>query len=230
MLPPAARSDACEAWTALESRIASTGLTCSWDWTETWLDVYGADLPHSFVLGERDGRPCGLALVVRGTGRSGAIPIRRLHVGTAGARAGEGINVEYNRLLVEPDSRAAFSAALLDTLVHAPEWDELVLDGFARGGRAVARGPPGLKPSARPRPIDLRAAAERAGGARSAQAAPSGGASQHSRLRRLETEWAATLERARDPRRADRVASGALAGGRRAGRVRHERFRRSTAR
>ena len=178
VLPPAARSDACEAWTALESRIASTGLTCSWDWTETWLDVYGADLPHSFVLGQRDGRPCGLALVVRGTGRSGAIPIRRLHVGTAGACAGEGINVEYNRLLVETDSRAAFSAALLDTLVHAPEWDELgsTASLSSRPSRCSRPCPPS-SPACAPRPyLDLRAAAERGGTcSRHSQAAPSGG-------------------------------------------------------
>jgi CelD/BcsL family acetyltransferase involved in cellulose biosynthesis len=121
-------------------------------------------------------------------------------VGTAGARAGEGINVEYNRLLVEPGSRAAFSVALLDTLVRAPDWDELVLDGFAlEEAEPLLRAMPSFKPSVRSSPyLDLRAG--RAAGGDVLAPLSTG---TRRRLRRsmrgfgpLETEWAETPERA----------------------------------
>src|SRR4051812_7903 len=70
-------------WRTLEKRIDG-GLACSWDWTEAWLDQFGADTPHWFALGERGDRDCAIALVTESTVRRGPLRTRRLHLGTAG--------------------------------------------------------------------------------------------------------------------------------------------------
>src|SRR4051794_24636800 len=99
---PSDRASAAEIWTALERRLESEALTCSWDWTEVWLQHYGDVVPHRFAVGQsRDGRPYGVALVCRGHRRRGPFPVRSVHLGTAGEPPGEGVYVEYNRILVE---------------------------------------------------------------------------------------------------------------------------------
>jgi CelD/BcsL family acetyltransferase involved in cellulose biosynthesis len=180
------------AWRALEQRIGSTGLACSWDWTETWLDAYGDVAPHAFAVGEPadGGPPCGLALLVRGSGRSGAVRIRRLHVGTAGEPRPGGVNVEYNRLLAVEEARAGYARALVETVLGDPSWDELMLDGFAADeAEALLDALPAFEPQVRPSPYrDLR------GGGDVLEALPAGTARRIRRSLRgfgaVETEWA----------------------------------------
>ena len=88
-LAAAERVAAAAIWQELEAR-TSVPLTCSWKWTETWLDHYGDLVPHRFAVGERSGTRVGIVLVTRGAGERRAwLPVRTLHLGTAGEpRAG----------------------------------------------------------------------------------------------------------------------------------------------
>jgi len=128
-------SDAATAertWKELESRLGGGGLACSWLWTGTWLEHYGDLVPHRFAVGEIGGAECGIALVTNGVQRRrGPFRVRSVHLGTAGEPPTESVYVEYNRVLVEPDHRAGFAAALLAELRSDPDWHELTLDGFA---------------------------------------------------------------------------------------------------
>jgi CelD/BcsL family acetyltransferase involved in cellulose biosynthesis len=79
------------------------------------------------------GRVVGVAMLTRGRRqRRGPLPIRTLHLGTAGELPGESVWVEYNRLLVEPRYRTAFLTTLLDA-PGAAKWsaDTIELNGFA---------------------------------------------------------------------------------------------------
>jgi Acetyltransferase (GNAT) domain len=123
---------AARLWQAIEERVGGGALACSWDWTGTWLEHYGDLVSHRFAVGDADGRPCGIALVTDGVGRArGPFQIRSIHLGTAGEPPGESVYVEYNRILIEPEHRFAFAAALLGELSRDPRWHELSLDGFA---------------------------------------------------------------------------------------------------
>jgi CelD/BcsL family acetyltransferase involved in cellulose biosynthesis len=118
-------------WQHLESTLG-TGLTNSWDWVDTWLRHYGDEVSHHFAVATGPHGVCGVALLTHGVGQSrGPIPVRTLHLGTAGEEPGETIWVEYNRFLVESGYRASFAAGLLRTVrsAHLP-WDILQLDGF----------------------------------------------------------------------------------------------------
>jgi len=107
-------------------------VACSWVWTGTWLEHYGDVVAHRFAVGEIDGTECGIALVTCGVGRRrGPFRVRSVHLGTAGESRTESVYVEYNDVLVEPEHRAAFAAALLAELRRDPRWHELRLDGFA---------------------------------------------------------------------------------------------------
>jgi CelD/BcsL family acetyltransferase involved in cellulose biosynthesis len=117
-------------WRSLEKSIDG-GLSCSWDWTEAWLNQYGAVVPHWFALGERGEVACGIALVTQSVARRGPLRICRIHLGTAGEPEDDSVCVEYNRLLVEPADRPPFARALVSAVWRELGWDELVLDGFA---------------------------------------------------------------------------------------------------
>jgi hypothetical protein len=131
MVPATERATIGRSWQEIERRVGSAGLSCSWAWTAAWLRHYGDLVPHRFVVGERDG-PCAIALVVEGVGQTrGPIPVRTVHLGTAGEPDAETVRVEYNRLLVAPGDRRDFLRGLLDTIVASDlRWDELRFDGF----------------------------------------------------------------------------------------------------
>jgi hypothetical protein len=190
-------------WRTLESRISSRGLTCSWDWTGTWLDHYGDLVPHRFAVGELGGAPIGIALVTRGVGQKrGPFSVRTVHLGTAGEPPGTSVFVEYNRILVAPGARDRFAAALIRGLRHEPGWDELVLDGFApEDVEPFLRTETRLEPQRALCPSADLTAAEMMGGDVLRTLRPSTRRKIRRALRGLgpvEMEWAETTEHALD--------------------------------
>lgn len=129
VLPSTDRAGAGRAWTALEAADdADLPVFAGWAWTSTWLEHYGDAVEHQFLVAERDGQVCGVALLTRSTLRYGPLPVRRLHLGTAGAP--RGVFVEYNGLAARRPDRDAFARAVLEHAGRLPAWDELRLDGF----------------------------------------------------------------------------------------------------
>lgn len=197
------RDRARQVWRALERTLGDLGLACSWEWTDAWLSHYGDLVPHRFVAAERAGSPVGIALLTDGVGRRrGRIPLRTLHVGTAGEPPGESVHVEENCLLVDRGYRDAFAGALLEAAAADNSWDELVLDGFAaEDAAAFVRREPGFSARREPCPaVDLRAA-ESTGG-EVLKILTSNTRYQIRRSLRamgpVSTEWASTGEQARD--------------------------------
>jgi len=156
-LPGSARAEAAERWTTLETTLASTALSCSWAWTETWLAHYGDVVPHRFLLGSADGEACGIALVTEAPRRP--LRPRTLHLGTAGEPPGSSVYVERNALLVAPRHRGAFATALVDQLVADGGWDRLRFDGLrAEDADALLAGRAGMTLDEQDSPIaDLTA-------------------------------------------------------------------------
>jgi Acetyltransferase (GNAT) domain len=131
LAPATERTSVGALWSALETEFGA-GLTNSWAWVETWLDHFGDLVPHRFAVASDPFGPRAVALLTHGVGQTrGPIPVRTLHLGTAGEPPADTIWVEYNRLLVAPADRASFAAGLLRTVrsAHLP-WDILQLDGF----------------------------------------------------------------------------------------------------
>lgn len=130
VLPPSDRARAGEAWRAVEATAPDLPPFARWDWTQLWLDHFGDTVPHTHVIVERKGVPCGAVLLTHSARSYGPLHVRRLHIGTAGEPAGEGVFVEYNGLCVRSTDRTAVARALLSHVHRIAGWDELHLDGF----------------------------------------------------------------------------------------------------
>jgi CelD/BcsL family acetyltransferase involved in cellulose biosynthesis len=207
VLPAAERELAASAWRELEAAHGA-GVADSWDWVQTWLDHYGDLIPHRFAIGRRGGEPRGITLLAHGVDqRRGPIPVRTIHLGTAGEPDLDTVRVEYNRFLVAPADRGAFAAALLAAIrAEGGRYDELALDGFAPEDVApILQAEPGFRLSRRISHVtDLQAI--RADGGNVLASLRGSTAYKVRRSRKhleqahgpLRLEWAETLEHAED--------------------------------
>ena len=124
-------------WKSLEERIGSVALSCSWFWTQTWLDHYGDLIPHRFVAGLRNGQVHGICLVTEGRWeKNGPLRIKTLHLGTSGEPDEDSVCVEYNQVLVDDDCRHEFIHGVLKSVSEDPHWEEFRLDGFLESDAA----------------------------------------------------------------------------------------------
>lgn len=160
-IPAGERHAAGERWRAIEARVGGDALACSWAWTGTWLDHYGDAVRHKFVVGTAGGEDCAIALITYGVGRRrGPFRLRTVHLGTAGEPRGEGVYVQYNRILSTPAHRQAFAAAVLAEMRRDRRCHELRLDGLApEDGALFMTAEPRLAARREPAPTaDLRQA------------------------------------------------------------------------
>lgn len=128
------RADILRCWQELELRVGFRGLSCSFDWTESWLNAYGDLVPHRFLVAKNVSTETieGVCLVTEGVGqKEGPLPIRTLHVGPAGEPDADSVCIEYNRLLVNPDHEATFARQIADFLDSQTGYDQWNLDGFS---------------------------------------------------------------------------------------------------
>lgn len=127
------RTEIARLWQEIEQAVGVDALTATWAWTETWLEHFGDLVPHRFAVAFAPEGPCGVALVTSGVRqRRGPLPVRTLHLGTAGEPMGESVCVEYNRLMVAPRHRAEFIERLFAAIRREfGSCDIFELNGFA---------------------------------------------------------------------------------------------------
>ena len=53
VLAGSSRAEAMSIWRQLEVDLQSPRLTCSSIWTDTWLNHFGNQIPHQFIVGYR---------------------------------------------------------------------------------------------------------------------------------------------------------------------------------
>lgn len=119
-------------WQAFETRGENTALMCSHVWTQNWLNHFGDLIPHQLAIGRLNGETIGMTLLTHGVGQfEGPLPIRTLHLGTAGEPDQDSVCVEYNRLLVNPVHRATYVDQLMRQVQNHERWEYLVMNGMA---------------------------------------------------------------------------------------------------
>lgn len=124
--------DALGIWRTFEETLNDVPLMCSADWTAAWLQAFGDVIPHWFVIGRdsQTGAPAGICLITRGVAqKDGPVPVRSLHLGTAGEPDEDSVCVEYNDVLTAPAFRSQFCARLREFLNTRPGADQWNLDG-----------------------------------------------------------------------------------------------------
>lgn len=119
-------------WRQLEHRIGDRGLLASAYWAEVWIEGYGDLVPHRFVLAYSNNVLRGICLVTEGVKQfDGPVPIKTLHVGTAGEPDADSVYAEYQRLMVEPEYESEFVWELVSYLNGQRGFDQWNLEGFA---------------------------------------------------------------------------------------------------
>lgn len=150
-------------WRKIEASLSNRRLMCSSTWTETWLNHYGALVPHRFVIAHRNGIACGIALLTYGAlQHDGPFQLDTWHVGTAGEPDADSVCIEYNSLLVRPEDRTEFFRQILGWIDTQLAGDQTHLDGFTFDDIAplLADHPSALVTRSPSPYFDLRAARE----------------------------------------------------------------------
>ena len=132
LLGPTDRGAAMLHWRKIETSLSNRRLMCSSIWTETWLNHFGALVPHRFVIALRNGIGCGIALLTYGVDQhDGPFAMNTWHLGTAGEPDADSVCVEYNSLLVRQEDRTELFQQILAWINSQLAGDQTHLDGFA---------------------------------------------------------------------------------------------------
>lgn len=117
-------------WNALTERSASGFITLTWEWVETWWEVFGDAGRQLCVLVARDGdRLVGIAPLQRRTVRQHGLPFQRIEFLCSGEDESDEICSDYLDFLCEPGREAEVTGAFVRHLAGL-EWDEIVLAGI----------------------------------------------------------------------------------------------------
>ncbi len=110
-------------WLALEDRSNNQNIFLSWAWIHTWLKTYQAQC--RLLVIDRGSECIGLALLVATEQkRHGCLRSRVWRLHQTGVEAQDQIWTEYNGLLCALENREQASAAAMDYLLQAEDWDE----------------------------------------------------------------------------------------------------------
>jgi CelD/BcsL family acetyltransferase involved in cellulose biosynthesis len=124
-----------DAWRSLEGEwdalaaSADAPVRLGRDWVGTWLEVYGSRLRPEVVCVRSAGELVGACLLVERRARHGPLRTRQLHLNTAGEDAGDGVCLEFNRVLCRPGFADATHGALAEHLAQRRP-DELLAGGL----------------------------------------------------------------------------------------------------
>ncbi len=119
-------------WAALENRLQSPYLTCSYEWTQTWINHYGDLIPHRFAVATHANEIVGMCLITNGVQQyDGPFEIKTLHIGTAGEPDLESVCVEYNHLLVAPEFLSQFVRQLTQLIAKCEVCECVLVEGMA---------------------------------------------------------------------------------------------------
>lgn len=118
-------------WQALDAAHPTPFITASFDWNQTWLTHYRDVVQPGVAVGRIDGEIVGLWLVPRSTHRSrGPIPLRTVHLGTAGEPESDSLFVEHNTPWVRGIRPCEFLHAVWPHLLAEPV-DRVDADGIS---------------------------------------------------------------------------------------------------
>ncbi len=116
-------------WQELAESGAEVPFFMGGSWLETWIEVFADALSPRLFHCERDGAWLGACLLTERRERRGPVPVRCLHLHTAGEAPGEGVCVEYDQVLARVGEEDVVARALAAQLA-ARAGDEVVAGGL----------------------------------------------------------------------------------------------------
>lgn len=136
-LPPLAMLE--RDWSTLEDRAGQTVFT-SWAWIGTWLALLPKEIEPLLLRFMRGTRTVGLGILVRHESRRhGLLKVRALHLNATGRPALDGLTIEHNGILAEPQDVPMLAARLVDWFrAEQEDAEELHIPGSAPLGLSIA--------------------------------------------------------------------------------------------
>lgn len=131
VLDQAQISQASSLWKRLESRTKNVGLTATWTWVESWLEIYGSFVDYWFFVAVQKNEPVGITLVTKETHRPLPLPVKAFHLGTYGEPIKDSMQMTNSRFLIMPQSKNVFYKALLEAIMAHFRCEEVVFDELA---------------------------------------------------------------------------------------------------
>ncbi|HET6423516.1 MAG TPA: GNAT family N-acetyltransferase [Planctomycetaceae bacterium] len=129
---PEQRATVMAHWKSLEATLAPVALSCTYDWVDAWLNHYGDQIPHQFVVARRGSILRAVLLLTADlTDRQAMLRINTWHFGTAGELDCDSVCVEYNDWLCAPEEREAVLEALVTSTDARLACDRWQFDGVA---------------------------------------------------------------------------------------------------
>ncbi len=128
-----------QCWQELEGR-SKPACFQSWAWIGTWLECLPDDVAPRVAVRRENGVVTGLAMLCAARSRRHRIlPLSNWHLTEAGRPDCDTLTVEHNAPLLAHSS-PGFAAGLIDCLIAAAAWDELVLPGLDDSSLEDVRG------------------------------------------------------------------------------------------
>jgi hypothetical protein len=115
-------------WKALEKRVTTVPLVCTWGWVSTWIECYGDIVPYSFCVGFMNEQAVGITLITKEVKRYLPFPVNAYHLGTQGEPLKDWIHMVNNNVLAVETEYQAFIDTLAETLMKHYTWEEFLVD------------------------------------------------------------------------------------------------------
>lgn len=145
VLPASAWPEVESTWRALFSAGGSRSFFLSPDWVSAWLQTFASSVKAEIVFFDGEEGPVGATLLTTRQFWLAFVPLRQIHLHTAGEPDADSAVVEYIAPL-HLRHRADDVHAALGTFVESRSWDEFILSGVPEGAlEPLVRAVPGAE-------------------------------------------------------------------------------------
>lgn len=117
-------------WKSLEKECLHTPLNAQWEYVNTWLSVYGNEVPHWFFYAKEDAY-IGIVLLVKHKGRNILFPVDSFSIGPDGEPYNERTQMAENGILVKENYKALFLKKVTELIKKEFKWEEITIDALS---------------------------------------------------------------------------------------------------
>jgi CelD/BcsL family acetyltransferase involved in cellulose biosynthesis len=115
------------AWNTLLANSSANTLCASWDWLDTWCDVFGNDIDYAVITVREDDTLIGVAPFWVERTRMRGLPVRMLRFLGTGEAEAEEVCSEYLDLIAVKGRESDVADAVAQTAVATIDWDVMEL-------------------------------------------------------------------------------------------------------
>lgn len=121
-----------EIWQSIEKTRDYVPFNAQWEYIETWIQSFGHNIPHWYLVGYNDKRPVAICLLVEEVGRNILFPIKAYSYGPDGENYSERIQLARNAFLSIKEYEQLFIKKCIEHTVKNYTFDEINAVRFSK--------------------------------------------------------------------------------------------------